>query len=144
MLPSAATRVHSQNGISIGLAIFAQLTAECRQVHSGMFFPLKIAPALGGPPSNTWFLEPTRAHNQNGISIGYADFAQLTAVSSGMPGHVLSRKNCPFVWGSEPNLMHASLDPPESITQTASRSVQLVLQGSRHIVIGHARARRFP
>jgi len=30
-------------------------------------FPLKIAP---GPPSNTWFLGPTRVHSPNGISNG--------------------------------------------------------------------------
>ena len=44
-------------------------------------FPLNIALSHGGywPPSNTWFLGPVRAYNQNGISIGSAVFAQLTA-----------------------------------------------------------------
>jgi len=32
-------------------------------------------------PSNKWFLEHTRSHNPNGISIGSAVFAWLTAVS---------------------------------------------------------------
>jgi len=32
-----------------------------------------------GPLSNTWFLRPVRAHNPNGISIGSAVFAQMTA-----------------------------------------------------------------
>ena len=32
--------------------------------------------------------------------------------------------------GSGPNLIHGSLGPPKSSTQTASRSVQLFLQGS--------------
>ena len=47
-------------------------------------------------------------------------------VSSSMPGHVLSPNNCPFAWdlGPWPNLNPASLGPPVSITQTASRSVQ--------------------
>jgi len=31
-------------------------------------------------PSNTWFLEPTQAHNPNGISISSAVFARLTTV----------------------------------------------------------------
>jgi len=41
------TRVHNPNVISIGLAIFAQLTAECRRACSGMSFSLKIAPSHG-------------------------------------------------------------------------------------------------
>jgi len=57
-------------------------------IHIGAFtmgrpFPLKIAPSHGGsgPPSNTWFLGPTRVHNPNGISIGSAVFAGLTSVT---------------------------------------------------------------
>ena len=46
------------------------------------------------PPTNTWFLKPTRAHNQNSISIGSAVFVQLTAVSSSMHRHVISPKIC--------------------------------------------------
>ena len=42
------------------------------------------------PRLNTCFLGLTRVHNPNGISIGSAIFAQLTAMSSGMPGA------CPF------------------------------------------------
>ena len=44
---------------------------------------LKIAPSHGGsgPPSNTWFLGPTRVPNPNGISIGAAVFAGLTSVT---------------------------------------------------------------
>ena len=75
-------RVHSPNGFSIGSAIFAQLTAECRRACPGMSFALKL-PLLSGAPSNTWFLDPTRAHNPNGISIGSADFAGLTTVTGG-------------------------------------------------------------
>jgi len=49
------------NGISIGSAIFAQLTSECRRSCRGMPFPVKIAPSCGrsGSPSNTWFREPS-------------------------------------------------------------------------------------
>jgi len=45
--------------------------------------PLNIVSSheSSGPPSNTWFPEPTRAHNQNGISIGSAVFAGLTTVA---------------------------------------------------------------
>jgi len=49
----------------------------------GRPFRLKITPFRGesGPPSNTWFPEPTRVHNPNGISIGSAVFAGLTTVT---------------------------------------------------------------
>ena len=38
----------------------------------------KLPLSMGGsrPPSNTWFLGPTRVLNPNGISIGAAVFAQ--------------------------------------------------------------------
>ena len=52
-------------------------------------------------------------------------------VSLGMPSHVLSPKNCPFASGNlYPHLIHGSLIPPDPTTQTASRLVQLFLQGS--------------
>jgi len=38
------TQAHNPNGISIGSAVFAQLTSECRRAYRGMTFPLKIAP----------------------------------------------------------------------------------------------------
>jgi len=42
--------------------------------------PQKLSLPLGGSalPSNTWFLGPTGVFIQNGMSIGSADFAQLT------------------------------------------------------------------
>jgi len=45
--------------------------------------PLKIVRFHGrpGPPSNTWFLGPTRVLDPNGISIGAAVFAWLTSVT---------------------------------------------------------------
>ena len=54
-------------------------------------------------------------------------------VSSGMPGHVFS-PNCPLAWGSGPHLIHASLGPSESITQTACRALQPFLHTSRQSV----------
>jgi len=47
-----------KNDISIGSAIFARLTAECRRACLSMSFPLIIAPSRGrsGRPSNTCFL----------------------------------------------------------------------------------------
>jgi len=69
------TRVHMPNGISIGSAVFAQLTAQRPySLQWATPFPHKIAssPEGSGPPSNEWFLGPTRGHNQTGISIGSA------------------------------------------------------------------------
>ena len=45
-------------------------------------FPPQNCPFPWGsrPPSNTWFLGPTRVQNPNGISIGSAVFAGLTSV----------------------------------------------------------------
>ena len=74
-------RCHNPNSISIGSAMFAQLTVECHRACPGMSFPLKIADSHAAiwTQSYTWFLEPISAHNPNSISIGSAVFAQLTA-----------------------------------------------------------------
>jgi len=45
-------------------------------------------------------------------------------VSSGMPGHVLCPKISPSHAGFRSHLIRALLNPPESITQTVSRSLQ--------------------
>jgi len=49
----------------------------------GRPFPLKITPFHGGlgPPSDTWFPEPTRILNPNDISINSVIFAGLTSVT---------------------------------------------------------------
>jgi len=77
-------------------------------------------------------IEPTRAHNPKGISIGSAVFAGLTAgCRRACPG-APSPKTLLFRIGvSGPHLLHGSLSPPEPITQTASRSIQPFLHSSR-------------
>jgi len=102
----------------------------------------KLRPKIGcrgnvlstaGPASNTWFLRPIQAYNPNGISIGLAVFAQMTAETSctlqwDAPSTL--PQNCPFPWGS-------GLDPSNTwfpgptwySTQTASRSVQPFFAG---------------
>jgi len=48
----------------------------------GLPFPKNALSHGGyGPPSNTWFPEPTRVLNPNGLSIGSAVFAGLTTVT---------------------------------------------------------------
>jgi len=87
--------------------------------------------STSGPPSNTWFLWPIWAHNPNGISIGSAVFAQMTVeypytLQWDAPS---PQKIAPSHGGSGPPSNTWSLGPPKSSNQTASRSVQLFLQG---------------
>jgi len=81
----ARIRVHNPNGISIGCAVFAQMTAECPYTlqWDAPFLLSKLPVPIGGsgPPSNTWFSGPTRVVKPNGISIGSAIFARLTSVT---------------------------------------------------------------
>jgi len=69
------TQVHTSDGIAIGSAIFAQLTAEggyASQIAGP--FPSKLPLPIweSGSPSYTWFLGPTQVHNPNCISVGSA------------------------------------------------------------------------
>jgi len=69
-------RGHNQNK-SIGSAVFAQLPI----LYNGRRFPPKLSLAMGDLDFHLTqcFLGPIRAHNSNGISIGSAVFAQMTA-----------------------------------------------------------------
>ena len=86
-----------------------------------------------GPPSNTWFQRPIRAHNPNGIPIGSAVFAQTTVEcpytlqwDAHSPPEI-----CPFPWGNlDLHVIHGSSGQRKSSTKTAARSVQPFLQGS--------------
>jgi len=66
-------------------AVFAQMTAKCPYTlqWDAPSPTLKTAPSHwgSGPPSTTWFPEPTRVLNPNSISIGSAVFAGLTSVT---------------------------------------------------------------
>ena len=77
-------------------------------------------------PSNICFLE-SWVHNPNGISIGSAASAQMTAECQwDAPSPI---KIAPSRGGYlDRHLIHGFLGPPESWTQTASRSVQPFLQ----------------
>ena len=81
---------------------------------------------------NTCFLMPTRVQIQNGMSIGSAVLAQLTAVSryTSQWAVPFPLKIAPSHGGSEPHPLRGSFGQPESSTQTAPRSVQPFLQGS--------------
>jgi len=84
-------QVHNPNSISTRSAIFVLYRSRQSAIgHDRHLFPLKNCPSHGAftpqncplpceiwTPSNASFLEPTRAHNSNGISIGSAVFAEL-------------------------------------------------------------------
>jgi len=66
------SRIHNSNNKSIGSAVFAQITAECRCTlqRSRSFLPLKFPLPMGDlDPHPTRFLRPIRAHNRNSIFI---------------------------------------------------------------------------
>ena len=70
---------HNPNGILIGSAVFAQLTAECPySLQWDAPFPLKIASSHGGIRTPIIMLPWGRP---NGISIGSTVFAGLTNVT---------------------------------------------------------------
>jgi len=122
-----AHRVHNPNGISIGSAVFAQLTAKCHRPCRGIPFPLKISPFSGGPGPNLWFLGSTPSIYQT-ASRSFQPF--LHSARHRVPilynGSCLPPKNVLSHRFSGPQLigLHGSLGPPDSTTQTAYRSVQ--------------------
>ena len=82
-------RVHNPNGISIGSAVFAQITAECPHTLQWAAPLPQHCPFPGGcgTASNIWFLGPTQVLNPNGISIGSAIFAGLRTVTDRPTDH---------------------------------------------------------
>jgi len=133
VLPSAHPSPQPKRQID-RFSSFAQLTAKSPYTLQWAPLSPKIAPSHGGSgtPSITWFLGLFWAHNPNGITIGSAVFAQMTAEC---PYNVqwdapFLPQNSPVSWGIwTPHLIHGSLGQPESSTQTASQSVQPFLQG---------------
>jgi len=70
--------------MSISSAVYAQMTVEFPYTlqWDAPFLPKNCHSHGGsGPPSNTWFLGPTRVLNPKGISIGSAVFAGVTSVT---------------------------------------------------------------
>jgi len=79
------------------------------------------------------FLQPTQVDNPNGKSIGSAIFAQLMAdCRRACPGMSFTLIIAPSHGGSEPHVIHASLGPPESITQMVAPLVQPFLHRRPH------------
>jgi len=102
--------------------------------YNGRPFPQNCPFPWGSePPRKTRFFGPIGAHRPNGISVGSAIFPQMTVecpYTLQWDAHS-PPKICPFPWGDlNPYLIHGPLGPPQSSTQTASRSVQPFLQDS--------------
>jgi len=76
------TRIYNPNGISIGSAVFAQLTSECRRECRGNPFPSKLPLTMesSGPHPIHGSLSP-QANNPHGISISLSVFAGLSTVT---------------------------------------------------------------
>ena len=122
--------VHNQNGISIGSPIFAQLMAECSWACLGMSFPQKLPLGMGrsGPHlihgSMEAWTHPNPQPKRHLDQFSHFCTARCRE-TSGIPGHVLSHKNCTFAWGNlEPHLIRGSTGRPKSKFQMASRLVQ--------------------
>jgi len=108
-------------------SLLHSLRQKVSVLYNGRPFPPKLPLSMerSEPPSNSWFLGPVRANNPNGITIGSAVFAQVTA-------------ECPYTLQWAPLfpklvLRMGDLDPrgqSEPTTQMASRSVQPFLHGS--------------
>jgi len=130
------TRVHNRNGKWIGLAVFAQLTAESTYIlYNGRPYPPELPLPMGDLdiPCNTWCFRPMRAHNPNGTSIGSAVFAQMTAECLYMYCLRLfacfpSKLLLPML-ASGPHVIRGSLGPRESGTQMVIWSFQPFLEG---------------
>ena len=87
------------DGISIGSAVFAQLTAESPVLYNGL--PLsssKFPPSCGGSGPHLIGLRgslgPPDSTNPNGISIGSAVFAGLTSVTDRRTHRVTDKHVC--------------------------------------------------
>jgi len=75
---------HNPNGISLGSAIIAQMTAESPYTlqWDASFTPQNCPFPRGSEPlSNSWFPGSTWVLNSNGISIASAVFARLTSAT---------------------------------------------------------------
>ena len=89
---SRSRNKETKNGISIGSAILHSSRENAVGDVGAYPFFLKIAPSCGRsePPYDTWFLGSTRHNIPNGISMGSAVHAQLTAERS------YTLMGCPF------------------------------------------------
>jgi len=124
-------RVHNPDGKSIGSAVFAQIMADTLQ-WVPLFsrnWPFPWDHGGSGLPSNDSF-SPSEPTTQTALSVQPFLHRWLQSVPILYNGTPLPPSKLPLpMGGSGHHLIHGSLGPPESSTQTASRSVQPFLQG---------------
>jgi len=90
-----------------------------------------VSDSRSGPTCNRWFRGPPESTTQTASRSVQPFCTAHCRVSSGVPGHVLFAKNYAFALGDlETRLIHGCFGPPESKSQTASRSVQPFLRCS--------------
>jgi len=78
------------------------------------------------PPPNLWFLGPTGLHPKLHVDVDQVSpfSAAIFSPYTAQWGETCRPQNCPFPWGDPgPHLVHGSLAPPESISQTASQLI---------------------
>jgi len=105
------TRVHIPNDISIGSAIFAQLTTKHHYTlqRAAPFPPQNCPFAWIWTPSNTWFLGPTRVHNRNGTSIDSAVLRAHDCVRQ--TDRQTDNAPCHSICNSRPHLCSTAMQP---------------------------------
>ena len=117
---------HNPNCITIGSAVFAQVTAECPYILQWATLSPKLPLPVGD-------LDPTK----HMISLAHSSPQPKQHLDWFCPFctddcrvSLYFTMGCSFPLSLDPHLIHGFLGPPESSTQTASRSVQQFLQGS--------------
>jgi len=109
-------RAHNPNCTTIGSAIFAQVTAECRYTLQWATFSPKIAPSHGDldPHLTHDSLDPSELTNQT-ASVPVQPFLHKWPHRVSLyftVGRPFPPRNCHFSWGgSGPHLIHGSLGP---------------------------------
>ena len=129
------TRVHNPNGKPIGLAVSAQLTAESPYTLQWATLSPKTFPFSWGiwTPISSWFLGPFRDYNPKWHLDRLCRFCtddrrvSLPILYNGTP-FAPTKLPLPLgIWNPSNTWF---LGPPESLTQTAARSLHPFLQGS--------------
>ena len=125
-----STRVLNPTGISIGSAVFVQLTAERhytlqRATLGASKLPLPMGD-LQLHPIHDFLAHPSPQPKRHLDRFSHFCTAQRRVSLYFTMDRPFSAQNCPFPWGgSGPHLIRGCLGPPESSTQTASRSFAL-------------------
>ena len=129
------TRLHNPNGVTMGSAVFAQITAECRYtLQRAAHYPLKLSIPMCDLDLHLTYdsLGPSKPTTQS-ASRSVQSFLHIWPQSVPILYHgtpLSPIKIAPSHGGLGPYLIHGSVGPPESTTQTASRSMQPFLLGS--------------